>query len=89
MTDETQTNTEEQKIAVPEEILNIADLVNIANLIEVVTQRGAIRADELTAAGALYDKLRKFLETVLPKEEATEGTDTTATTEGTYEFQGE
>jgi hypothetical protein len=89
MTDETQTNTEDQKIAVPEEILNIADLVNIANLIEVVTQRGAIRADELTAAGALYDKLRKFLETVLPKEEATETTDTPATPEGTYEFQGE
>jgi len=89
MTDETQTNTEEQKIAVPEEILNIADLVNIANLIEVVTQRGAIRADELTAAGALYDKLRKFLETVLPKDEEEGATDTPATPEGTYEFQGE
>lgn len=88
MTEETQTNTEDQKIAVPEEILNIADLVNIANLIEVVTQRGAIRADELTDAGALYDKLRKFLETVLPKEEATDGT-APATPEGTYEFQGE
>ena len=88
MTEETQTNTEDQKIAVPEEILNIADLVNIANLIEVVTQRGAIRADELTAAGELYDKLRKFLETVLPKEPA-EGTDAPATPEGTYEFQGE
>lgn len=87
MTDETQTNTEDQKIAVPEEILNIADLVNIANLIEVVTQRGAIRADELTAAGALYDKLRKFLETVLPKEEDADAP--SAPAEGTYEFSGE
>jgi hypothetical protein len=87
MTDETQTNTEEQKIAVPEDILNIGDLAAIANLIEVVTQRGAFRAEELTSAGALYDKLRKFLETVLPKEEpAAEGE---AKPEGTYEFQGE
>ncbi len=81
---------QEQKddnIAVPVEILNVQDLVDIANLIDVVTQRGAFRADELSAAGALYDKLKTFLSTLLPKEESSEGTETKV--EGTYEFKGE
>jgi hypothetical protein len=81
---------QEQKndnIAVPVEILNVQDLVDIANLIDVVTQRGAFRADELSAAGALYDKLKTFLATLLPKEGESEETDTKV--EGTYEFKGE
>lgn len=32
------------------------------NLIEVVTQRGAFKANELSLVGALYDKLNGFLE---------------------------
>jgi hypothetical protein len=81
---------QEQKddnIAVPVEILNVQDLVDIANLIDVVTQRGAFRADELSAAGALYDKLKTFLATLMPKEGASEETDNKV--EGTYEFKGE
>ena len=86
MTDtvENQTQTDEN-IPVPVEVLNVQDLVDIANLIDVVTQRGAFRADELSAAGALYDKLKTFLATLMPKEETTEETKV----EGTYEFKGE
>jgi hypothetical protein len=32
------------------------------NLIRVTSERGAIKADELSAVGAVYDKLFKFLE---------------------------
>ena len=87
MTDTTENQTPAtDKFAVPEEMLNLNDLVDIANLIEVVTQRGAFRANELTAAGAIYDKLKGFLDTLLPKEAAEE---TPVAPEGTYEYKGE
>jgi len=87
MTDtvENQTQTDDN-IPVPVEVLNVQDLVDIANLIDVVTQRGAFRADELSAAGALYDKLKTFLATLMPKEETSTEENKV---EGTYEFKGE
>ena len=86
MTDTVENQTpENDQIAVPVEVLNVQDLVDIANLIDVVTQRGAFRADELSAAGALYDKLKTFLATLMPKEETTEE----PKVDGTYEFKGE
>lgn len=42
--------------------LALSDLVLLLNLIRVTSERGAIKADELTAVGAVYDKLFKFLE---------------------------
>ena len=42
--------------------LALADLVLLLNLIRVTSERGAIKADELSAVGAVYDKLLKFLE---------------------------
>jgi hypothetical protein len=87
MTDTVENQTQDSdKIAVPVEVLNVQDLVDIANLIDVVTQRGAFRADELTAAGALYDKLKTFLQTLMPAEDAKEES---TKVEGTYEFKGE
>ena len=41
--------------------LNINDLAAIRNLIEVVTQRGAFKASELSSVGTLFDKLNAFL----------------------------
>lgn len=42
--------------------LALADLVLLLNLIRVTSERGAIKADELSAVGEVYDKLFKFLE---------------------------
>ncbi len=42
--------------------LALSDLVLLLNLIRVTSERGAIKADELSAVGAVYDKLFKFLE---------------------------
>lgn len=50
--------SEEQKS--PE--LNLNDLLAMRNLIDVVTQRGVFKANELSAVGVLYDKLNAFLE---------------------------
>lgn len=60
------TNTAEapevaQTNGAPAPDLNLNDLAAIRNLIEVVTQRGAFKANELTSAGQLYDKLTAFL----------------------------
>ena len=42
--------------------LNLNDLLAMRNLIDVVTQRGAFKANELSSVGILYDKLNAFLE---------------------------
>jgi hypothetical protein len=41
--------------------VTIADLQNVLVLIDLATQRGALRAVELTSVGALYDKINKFI----------------------------
>jgi hypothetical protein len=42
--------------------LNLNDLAAMRSLIEVVTQRGAFKASELSSVGVLFDKLNSFLE---------------------------
>jgi hypothetical protein len=42
--------------------LALTDLVLLLNLIRVTSERGAIKAEELSAVGLVYDKLLKFLE---------------------------
>jgi hypothetical protein len=56
---ETET-TQEPSASKPE--LNLNDLAAIRNLIEVVTQRGAFKANELSSVGVLFDKINAFLE---------------------------
>lgn len=63
---------EQQQIKNPELTLN--DLVAIRNLIEVVTARGAFKANELSSVGILFDRLTVFLESLNKKDApATQG----------------
>jgi len=41
--------------------LGVADLNLMANVLEAVAQRGAIRANEMQAVGVLYNRLMAFL----------------------------
>ena len=41
--------------------LSLQDLVLMMNLIRATTERGAIRAEEMTEVGAVYNKLVQFL----------------------------
>jgi len=50
--------------------LTVQDLVTIRSCIELGSQRGAWRANELTAVGAVYEKLSAFLQTLLPPKDA-------------------
>jgi len=42
--------------------LALSDLILLLNLIKVTAERGAIKAEELSAVGSVYDRLFKFLD---------------------------
>jgi hypothetical protein len=48
--------------------LNISDLVALKSIVEVASQRGAFKANELEAVGKTFNKLNTFLESVAKKE---------------------
>ena len=48
--------------------LTIADLTNLRSVIDVAAQRGAFRAAEMSAVGAVFNKLNSFLEAVYPQQ---------------------
>jgi hypothetical protein len=41
--------------------LTISDLATMANVIDIATQRGAFRGNELKPIGELYEKLTEFV----------------------------
>ena len=47
--------------AAPAPALGVNDLKLMANIIEVVSNRGAIKANEMAAVGSLYNNLMNFL----------------------------
>lgn len=60
MSEETQTPAEQQQeVTAPS--LGVNDLKLMANIIEVVSNRGAIKANEMQAVGMLYNNLMTFL----------------------------
>ena len=62
--------TQQQETEAPQgPDLNISDLSAIKNIIEVASQRGAFKANELEAVGKTFNKLNTFLEAVTNKEE--------------------
>lgn len=62
MTDSIDLPKNEQEAAPPE--LTLSDLGAIKSVMEVATQRGAFKAQELTAVGQIYDKLSLFLNSI-------------------------
>lgn len=50
--------------------LNLQDLVAIRSVIDVATQRGAFKANELVAVGTVYNKLAGFLDAVAKQNQA-------------------
>lgn len=48
--------------------LNISDLAAVKSIIDIASQRGAFKANELESVGKIYNKLDKFLEAVAKKE---------------------
>ena len=46
--------------------LNINDMVLLKSMIELGSQRGAWRANELSVVGTVYEKLSKFVASLVP-----------------------
>lgn len=53
-----------------QESLNLNDLKLMAQIIKVVSTRGAIQAEEMAAVGILYTKLLNFIKSAQPEEDA-------------------
>ena len=75
MTEEVQTQEQQpaSEVPAPEAAatapdLYISDLVALKSIIDVASQRGAFKANELEAVGKTYNKLNNFLESVAKKE---------------------
>jgi hypothetical protein len=49
--------------------LAISDIASLLQIVEVVSQRGAFRAEELSSVGALYDKVKAFIVASTPAAE--------------------
>ena len=70
--------TEEQTYTQPN--IAIQDIAFLLNIVEVCSTRGAFRAEELTSVGAVYDKVKVFIDANTPpapivEEDTTEGTE--------------
>ena len=63
MSEEVQAPTEEQVAQAAQDVgLSLQDISACVQVIDVVSQRGAIQGNELSAVGQLRDKLIAFLE---------------------------
>ena len=63
-TEETETTAPEAAQPQPAETpegLQLSDLQTMMQILDVVTARGAIKADEMTTVGVLYSKLKAFV----------------------------
>ena len=69
-----QTATAEQPQATSGPHLTLQDMITIKSAIELGSQRGAWRANELTAVGTVYERLSAFIQSIMPPaEEKPEG----------------
>jgi hypothetical protein len=50
--------------------ISIADLDTIKNIIDLASSRGAFRGEELQEIGAVYNKLKNFLDAVIANAKA-------------------
>ena len=62
--------------------LSIADLKNLATIIDVASTRGAFRANEMATVGAMYNKLQAFLTKVTPEQKPADITGAAPATTG-------
>ena len=62
--------------------LSIADLKNLATIIDVASTRGAFRANEMATVGAMYNKLQAFLTKVTPEQKPADLTGAALATAG-------
>lgn len=66
-----------------QESLNLNDLKLMAQIIKIVSNRGAIQPEEMSTVGALYNKLVTFIKAASPEEKTSDNSSESAdNTEG-------
>lgn len=70
MTDEQITNETVEGQENPAPSLGLGELGTLLQIVDLATQRGAFRGNELTQVGAIYDKLNTFLSYIQQQQEA-------------------
>jgi len=61
--------------------IGIQDIANAVRIIDIVSERGAIKGGELSSVGAVRDRLTAFVEANTPSEEAPEASESEDTAE--------
>jgi len=69
-TAETKTETSAETPATQDINLTVADLRNLRTIIDIASQRGAFRGNELKPVGETYDKLDQFVKAIDAKAQA-------------------
>jgi len=62
--------------------LGLQELATLAQIVDLASQRGAFRGNELSQVGALYDKLNNFLSYVQAQQQAAQEAEAEAEAEG-------
>ena len=76
------TNNEETVESTDNVTLTLSDLKTLQQVVEVASQRGAFKAEELSAVGQIYEKLKEFLASVEPSAEGNDTENETTDTGG-------
>jgi hypothetical protein len=63
------------EVQTPPSSVTINDIAFLVQIIEIVAQRGAFKAEELSTVGAVYDKVKAFITSATQSAQQTEGTD--------------
>lgn len=69
--------TQTQNTAPTQPELTLVDLQNLKSVVEVAAKRGAFAANELSAVGAVFDKLNAFLVAAVPPQATEASSDAT------------
>ena len=73
-----QTEASDNTDGMTPESISLNDLQVLANIVDLASQRGAFRGNEMTQVGAVFDKLSSFLQQVAAAQAATEDSESTA-----------
>jgi len=81
MSEQTQNETTEEQATAgaPPVDLTVQDLSAIKTIIDVASQRGAFKPNEMTVVGTTYTKLENFLAAIAASQQAQEAEKTDAT----------
>jgi translation initiation factor IF-2 len=72
MTTEVQTQSQETEASAVPPSLQLSDLRSMMTVIEVISQRGGFKADELIVVGTLYNRISAFVAAATPAEQVEE-----------------